>query len=226
LSQIRGDQEVWPVYLTLGNISKDVRHQPSKHAAVLIAYLPVTKLECFSKETQPLERYRLFHYCMSQVLEPLISAGKDSIEVTCPDCKVRRMHPIVAAYVADFPEQCLVACCMENRCPKCVVGHNERGGMTKSAVCKQDSTLENLRLHQDGEMSNGQFEGELGLRAIYSPFWATLLHHNIFSCSTPDILHQLHKGVFKDHLVSWCSEIIGEEELDVHFKAMTSYSGM
>ncbi|KAG1799690.1 uncharacterized protein HD556DRAFT_1430484 [Suillus plorans] len=225
LSQFRGDQEVWPVYLTLGNISKDVRRQPSKHAAVLIAYLPVTKLECFSRETRSLEHYQLFHYCMSQVLEPLISAGNDGIEVTCPDRKVRRMHPIVAAYVADFPEQCLVACCMENRCPKCTVGRNERGGMTKSGVRKQDLTLENLRLHQDGEMSNGQFEGELGLRAIYSPFWATLPHHDIFSCITPDILHQLHKGVFKDHLVSWCSEIIGEEELDARISKRKQWTG-
>ncbi|KAG1821369.1 hypothetical protein EV424DRAFT_1472331 [Suillus variegatus] len=226
VAPFRGDQEVWPVYLTLGNISKDVRRQPSKHTAVLIAYLPVMKLECFSRETRSLECYQLFHYCVSQVLEPLISAGNDGIEVTCPDHKVRRMHPIVAAYVADFPEQYLVACCMENRCPKCTMGRNERGGMTKSGVHKQDSTLENLRLHQDGEMSNGQFEGELGLQAIYSPFWATLPHHDIFSCITPDILHQLHKGVFKDHLISWCSEIIGEEELDAHFKAMTLYSGL
>ncbi|KAG1727147.1 hypothetical protein EDD22DRAFT_982766 [Suillus occidentalis] len=199
LSQFQGDQEVWPVYLTLGNISKDVRRQPLKHAAVLIAYLPMTKLECFSQEMRSLERYRLFHYCMSLVLEPLISAGNDGIEVTCPDRKVWRMHPIVAAYVEDFPEQCLVACCMENRCPKCTVGHNEQ------------STLESLRLHQDGEMNNGQFEGELRLQAIYSPFWATLPHNDIFTCITPNILHQLHKGVFKDHL----------EELDArlrHFK--------
>jgi hypothetical protein len=163
---------------------------------------------------------------MLQVLGPLISDGNGGIKVTCPDHKVWRMHPIVAAYVADFPEQCLVACCMENRCPKCTVGHNEHGRMTKSGVHKQDLTLENLCLHQDGEMSNGQFEGELGLQAIYSPFWATLLHHDIFSCITPDILHQLHKGIFKDHLISQYSEIIGEEELDAHFKAMTSYSGL
>ncbi|KAG1763526.1 hypothetical protein EDD22DRAFT_979343 [Suillus occidentalis] len=218
LSQFRGDQEVWPVYLSLGNISKNVR--------ILIAYLPISKLECFTRDTRSVERYRLFHYCMSQVLEPLVRAGAEGVDVTCPDRQVRRLYPIVAAYIADFPEQCLVACCMENRCPKCVVGREERGDMKNSPMRDRDSTVENLRLHCDGEIGKDQFEGELGLRAIYSPFWAALPHNDIFSCITPDILHQLHKGVFKDHIVSWCADIIGEEELDARFKAMTSYSGL
>ncbi|KAG1835333.1 hypothetical protein DFJ58DRAFT_908621 [Suillus subalutaceus] len=180
LLQFQGDQEVWPIYLSLGNISKDIRCQPSKHATILIAYLPISKLECFMRDTRLVERY------------------------------LRRMYPVVAAYIADFPEQCLVACCMENRCSKCVVGRNEHGDMRTSPMRNRDS----------------MFKGELGLRAIYSPFWATLPHNNIFSCITPDILHQLHKGVFKDHIVSWCSDIIGEEELDAQFKAMMLYSGL
>ncbi|KIJ12243.1 hypothetical protein PAXINDRAFT_14867 [Paxillus involutus ATCC 200175] len=85
LSQFCGDQEVWPVYLTLGNISKDVRCQPSMHASVLLGYLPTTKLECFSEAQHSVEQYCLFHYCMAQILEPLISAGKEGVLVTCPD---------------------------------------------------------------------------------------------------------------------------------------------
>ncbi|KAG1764391.1 hypothetical protein EV702DRAFT_982052 [Suillus placidus] len=159
---------------------------------------------------------------MAQVLEPLVSAGENGVEVTCPDHQVRRMHPIVAAYVADFPEQCLVACCMENRCPKCTVKHDSCGDMRVSAPRKRETTMENLRLHSQGEMSSDHFESELGLRAIYSPFWTALPHNDIFLCMTPDILHQLHKGVFKDHLVSWCTKIIGEDELDAHHQNYTT----
>ncbi|KAF8120405.1 hypothetical protein EV363DRAFT_1407675 [Boletus edulis] len=222
----RGDQEVWPVYLTVGNISKEVRRQPSRNAYVLVGYIPTTKLECFARKSRSLERYRLFHYCMATIMEPIIEAGQNGVEMTCPDGYVRRLYPILAAYVADFPEQCLVACCKERRCPKCTVRQQDRGSYTSSRVRTAARTLRHLQKYERGRMKKKEFEGKHGLRAVFEPFWAKLPHSDIFLCITPDILHQLHKGVFKDHFVAWCAEIIGDEELDARFKAMTSYAGL
>ena len=53
-----------------------------------------------------------------------------------------------------------------------------------------------------------------GLREIYSPFWADLPLSNIFLTITLDILHQLHKGVFKDHFVKWTTSLVREEAID------------
>ncbi|KAF7328578.1 hypothetical protein MVEN_02545900 [Mycena venus] len=206
LSQFSGDKTAWPVYLTIGNISKDVRRQPSAHATVLIGYLPVSKLTCFTDDTVP-------------------SRAIEGVEMVCADGWVRRVFPILAAYVADFPEQCLVACCKENRCPRCLVDRNDRGKNLVQTLWRDEvKTLAALRDHKNRKNSP-TFEAD-GLRPVYTPFWAELPHSDIFACFTPDLLHQLHKGVFKDHLVKWCTEIVGEAELDARFKAMNAFAGL
>ncbi|KAI6037388.1 hypothetical protein BKA83DRAFT_4120872 [Pisolithus microcarpus] len=142
LSVFSGDKKAWPIYLTIGNISKDIRRQVSRHVTILIGYLPVSKLECFEKKTRSLTRYRLFHHAMSLLLQPLVDAGRN------------------------------------------------------------------------GKVMSRKFDDK------------DLPFTNIFTCFTPDILHQLHKGIFHDHLLQWCITIVGEKEVDAHFQAMSRYPGL
>jgi len=162
---------------------------------------------------------------MMEILKPLVVCGKDRVLMLCPDGLVWCVFPILAAYVTDFPEQCLVACCKESRCPKCMVARDKCGELARSSTHAQCQTLKSLKKFEDGKMLKEEFEAHLGLWAVYEPFWANLPHCDIFMCITLDILHQLHKGVFKDHFVSWCLQIIGEATLDVRFRVMMSYSG-
>ncbi|KAJ7477594.1 hypothetical protein FB451DRAFT_1032957 [Mycena latifolia] len=224
LSQQRGDKTAWPVYITIGNIAKDTRRKASSHATILLGYHPTPKLDCFSDASRSVAKYRLFHYCMGMILQSLAEAGINGVQMTCADGMLRNVHPILAAYVADYPEQCLIACCMENRCPICKVLPTERGNHAPHPKRDVDETLSYINRYER-EHKDAQFKHEfatLGLRPV-EPFWAGLPHTDIFEAFTPDILHQLHKGAFKDHLVSWCTAVLGEKEMDARFKSMPSH---
>ncbi|KAG1894285.1 uncharacterized protein F5891DRAFT_1131006 [Suillus fuscotomentosus] len=199
LSQFRGDKSAWPVYLTIGNIAKEKRQQTSARATV-------------------------FHHCMSLLLKPLVAAGRNGVEMVCMDSLIRQVFPILAAYVADFPEQCLVVCCKENWCPKCLVAADERGDLLTSMMRDPEVTKDILEKRKNGQHPI-QFDDN-GLHAVFNPFWANLPHADIFLAFIPDLLHQVHKGVFKDHSVKWCLEIVGEDEMDSRFKVMPDYPGL
>jgi hypothetical protein len=192
---------------------------------MLVAYLPVTKLECFTEKQRPTVGYQLFHQCMESLLEPLKTLGREGVDMTCADGWVRRVYPILAAYVADFPEQCLVACCLESHCPRCLVQPKERGSPAWSHPRNHKKTVDILRQQAEGLKPKG-FVNQ-GLRRVH-PFWANLPHTDIFRCFTPDILHQLHKGVFKDHFVKWSTAATngGSNEVDRRFKSMTRHPSL
>ena len=222
LTNFSGDKQAWPVYLTIGNIDNGIRRRPSCRGTILIGSLPASKLDCISEKRRSQVVYQLFHNCMRSLLAPLKATGLTGIEMTCADSWIRHVYPILAAYVADFPEQCLVACCMESRCPRCLIEPNKRGSPIWSILRDHNATVETLKQQATG-LAPKKFETE-GLRPV-DPFWKDLPYTNIFLCFTPDIHHQLHKGVFKDHLVNWTMKSMsgGAGELDHRFQSMLKH---
>jgi Plavaka transposase len=197
LSTFNGDKQAWPVYLTIGNIKKGTHQKPSTHATILLGYIPVSKLECFSEERHSVEGYQIFHDCMKIMLEPLVKAGTDGVNISCMDSFLCTTLPILSAYITDYPEQCLVACCQENACPTCLVKPKERGQPIHS-VLRDPEMMICILAQQSQGLAPSEFKDH-NMRPI-NPFWKDLLHCDIFSCLTPDMLHQLHKGMFKDHV--------------------------
>ena len=47
-----------------------------------------------------------------------------------------------------------------------------------------------------------------------------------FATTSSDILHQMDKGVFKDHLVVWVSRLDGKKGLDRLFSSMSQCHGL
>src|SRR6202453_753711 len=127
LTPFRG-KAAYPVYMSIGNITKDVRRKPSKGAQMLIAYIPTSKLEGITnKAGRRRALANLFHSCMAKVLNPIRFHGETGLMMLCGDGTWRLCHPIFATFVGDYPEQTLVTCTYNGRCPKCLVTHEQLG---------------------------------------------------------------------------------------------------
>lgn len=64
---------------------------------------------------------------MEKLVEPLVRAGTDGVKLKCGDGYYRHCYPILAAYIADNPEQTMIAGCRKNLCYECLVDRDERG---------------------------------------------------------------------------------------------------
>ncbi|KAI0729649.1 hypothetical protein C8Q72DRAFT_912150 [Fomitopsis betulina] len=196
-----GNKAAYPVYLTIGNLPKEIRRKPLQHIK--------------NKSARRRALANLFHACMKRILVPIKKAGVDGIPLMSGDGKVRRCHPILAVYVGDYPEQLLVTCRKTGDCPKCPALLAELDGILSESghLRDLDEVYETLSTRSDGPAAFTRACKEARMRPIVEPFWEDLLYVNIFAVITPDILHRLYQGVIK-HLVSWLKAAYGTEEIN------------
>ncbi|KAG9078818.1 hypothetical protein FRC06_008153, partial [Ceratobasidium sp. 370] len=57
-------------------------------------------------------------------------------------------------------------------------------------------------------------------------FWADHTLIDLGSLLAPDLLHQMHKGMFKDHLVKWVQEVMTKKTMDERFTSMPKHHGV
>ncbi|KZT53998.1 hypothetical protein CALCODRAFT_439359, partial [Calocera cornea HHB12733] len=226
LSMFRGDKSAWPVYISLANIHKEIRRKPNERAMVLLAYLPSTKLGLsLSDAERAIRQHDVFHHCITALLEPMHQASLEGVLMPCADGSIRRIHPILVSYIADHPEQCMIVGCRQNRCPRCNVEPDARGELLTGSARDPESIIRISRLNRDERTFRRQMK-DLGLIPIARPFWADLPLSNIFDAMTPDLLHELHKGLFKDHLFKWVSNLFGIDIIDERYKALEPHDGL
>ena len=118
----------YPIYMTIGNIAKHICCKPSRHAQILIGYIPCTPFQGITnKAARCCTQANLFHTCMEKVLAPIAPLGETGIAMMSVDRVWCCCHPIFSIFVGDYPEQALVTCTYNGHCAKCKVAHDQLG---------------------------------------------------------------------------------------------------
>jgi Plavaka transposase len=142
VSVATGQNEYYPLYAGIGNAQNHVR-RAHRNALALIGFLAIpksmyclfesapavsTKFESLKSKTadkqyqdsKEFRRFRrqLFHKSLTRILLPLKPFMTKPRVTRCGDGHFRRVIYGVGPYIADYPEQALLACIVSGWCPK------------------------------------------------------------------------------------------------------------
>ena len=210
-----GNKTAYPLYLTIGNIPKDLRQKPSCYAQILLVYLPTSYLKHITSDASQRRMVsNLFHSCLRQILEPIRQASVKGVLMKDGWGILRQCHPILASYIADYPEQVLVTGTKTKDWPKCNILANQMGDLSAPYELQDiEAILDALTLVNSDPPLFWETCNNLRIKPIFHPFFEQLPYVNIYQAITPDILHQLHQGVLR-HLLSWLVLAYGASEIN------------
>ncbi|KAG2085840.1 hypothetical protein BD769DRAFT_1374013 [Suillus cothurnatus] len=215
------NKTVYPVYLTIGNIPKNIHCKPSQRAHTLLAYLPTTRLKHITnKASRRRSVVNLYHACMARVLSTLEKAGLDGLAMHSGDGILRRCHPLFACFIGDYPEQVLATAVKTTECPKCDIPPDELESSTAPFEIRDlHAILDALATIDVGDLEFIQACHDAGIKPIVHPFLERLPYANIFQAVMPDILHQLYQGLIK-HLLGWLAQACGPNKIDARCRRL------
>jgi len=170
-----GNKSAYPVYLTIGNLPKEIRRKPSRHGQILLAYLPTTKLQLVTNQASRRRMIiNLFHSCLHYILKPIVKIGINGISMADGNGTVRRVHPLLAVYVGDYPEQVLVTCTKSGECPKCNISHEGLGEAEPSEARDINGVHNALSKVSDNYKEFKTACKKTRIKPIAQPFWGQL----------------------------------------------------
>ncbi|KAJ7238115.1 hypothetical protein B0H12DRAFT_1204309 [Mycena haematopus] len=219
VSVATGHQEYHPVYASPGNLTG-----------------PLAVLTGMGKKHRSKPAYQTFcrqmyHASLALVYQPLKAFMETPEIVRCPDGHLRRIIYGIGPYIADYPEQVWLAAVVQNWCPKCEAFPNNLDAV--GARLRTRTKTEALIMCFDP----GILWDDYGVRADVIPFTNGFPRADIHEILSSDLLHQVIKGTFKDHLVSWVNEYLhnthGEkraleiiQDIDRRISAVPEFPGL
>ncbi|KAF8872810.1 hypothetical protein BD779DRAFT_1613747 [Infundibulicybe gibba] len=202
VSVATGQNEYYPLYMSNGLVHNNVR-RAHRNAVSLIGFLAVPKTDREHQDSEEFRNFRrrLFHGSIRRILEPL-RLGMDTPEIVqFGDGHYRRVIYGIGPYIADYPEQVLLTCIVQGWCPRCTARWDDLDG--EGGRRSHEHTLALF----DALGTKALWKG-YGIVSDIMPFTYGFPRADIHELVAPDLLHQVIKGTFKDHLVTWIEEYI------------------
>ncbi|KAJ6610445.1 hypothetical protein B0H10DRAFT_2166043 [Mycena sp. CBHHK59/15] len=173
------------------------------------AFLPILKTNKKHCTKPAFQKFvcQMYHACLAKVFQPLKLAMMTPEVVHCPDGQCAIHPPLphghlcqvvygLGPYIADYLEQVWLTTIVQNWCPKCDV-HPDHLDAEGTHFCSQFKTT----LFDPGILWD-----DFGIHSDVVPFTSHFPCADIHELLSSDLLHQVIKGTFKDHLVSWVNE--------------------
>ncbi|KAH9166213.1 hypothetical protein EDB89DRAFT_2115908 [Lactarius sanguifluus] len=223
VTAMTGGLEMYPAYLTLANIVSEVRMKASSHAWMCFSFLPIVKFDVHSS-FQSILSARLWHACMDKAFVRCKDAAVTGYHMADPCGCSRLSFPLLAAWIADLPEQHLISAMAKSTSPLSCAVTNQFGDAFPHPPCHGQETIkliQDLTSRVDPWMLD-VFQDkakELSLSGVHLPFWRDWYMADPYHFLVPEILHTCHK-FFYDHPLQWCINAIGALEFDSRFKSL------
>ncbi|KAG1815846.1 hypothetical protein DFJ58DRAFT_720308 [Suillus subalutaceus] len=218
-----GNNEYYPLYASICNVHNNVR-RAHHNTLVIIGFLAIPKTDKKNTDDEVFQMFhrQLYHSSLSMILQSLKPVMTKYEVVHCGDGHFRRVIYGIGPYIADYKEQVVLGCIIQNWCPKCL------------AI---QTNLDSSGLYHCHEHADLVLWDEFVMIGNLVPFTNDFPRADIYELLSPDVLHQLIKGTFKDHLVDWvlkCLKLIhgtrqAEEimsDTDHRVAAVVSFSGL
>ncbi|KIK14602.1 hypothetical protein PISMIDRAFT_17169 [Pisolithus microcarpus 441] len=133
-----------PLLLSLTNIDADIRSKGSLHGHVLLALLPVVSFIHGKTHICSLLSDRLIHESLDFVLKPLKVAVAIGVMMSDPVGNLCYCFTPLIAYIADTPEQSLLACISPKASPVSTAVYKEFGDPFPHPPRTAGRTLDNI----------------------------------------------------------------------------------
>ncbi|KAJ7115096.1 hypothetical protein C8R43DRAFT_902897 [Mycena crocata] len=205
VSVATGQNEYYPLYLSNGLVYNGVR-RAHRNAVTLIGFLAIPKTDRENKDSTEFRTFRrnLFHGSLRHILQSLKPAMTTPEVALFADGHYRRVIYGLGPYIADYPEQVLLACVVQGWCARCTASREDLDGPGGRRSQEHTQSLFDV-------LDHGTMWDQYGVIPDVLPFTWDFPRADIYELLSPDLLHQVIKGTFKDHLVTWVGEYLEAE---------------